>query len=167
MLEAGYDQIACTQPRRIACLSLAKRVGYETLNEFKTEVAYQVRFEKSRTKHTKILFLTEGVLLRQMQTDPNLSQYSIIVVDEVHERHVFTDFLLGILKCLIKQRSDLKIILMSATINIDLFSNYFDNCVIVKVINKYILILRLNNVNQLFKKRFLAVRIKLRWNIYQ
>lgn len=135
MLEAGYDQIACTQPRRIACLSLAKRVGYETLNEFKTEVAYQVRFEKSRTKHTKILFLTEGVLLRQMQTDPNLSQYSIIVVDEVHERHVFTDFLLGILKCLIKQRSDLKIILMSATINIDLFSNYFDNCVIVKVIS--------------------------------
>ena len=92
-----------------------------------------MRFEKTRTKHTKILFLTEGVLLRQIQTDPNLSQYSFIVVDEVHERHVFTDFLLGILKCLIKQRSDLKIILMSATINIDLFSNYFDNCVIVKV----------------------------------
>lgn len=92
-----------------------------------------MRFEKTRTKHTKILFLTEGVLLRQIQTDPNLSQYNFIVVDEVHERHVFTDFLLGILKCLIKQRSDLKIILMSATINIDLFSNYFDNCVIVKV----------------------------------
>jgi HrpA-like RNA helicase len=137
-------------------MSLSKRVSYETLNEFKTEVAYQVcihafiirfktvvikksfisqkvRFEKTRTKHTKILFLTEGVLLRQMQTDPNLMQYDLIVVDEVHERHVFTDFLLGILKCLVRQRSDLKIILMSATINIDLFSNYFNDCVIVKV----------------------------------
>ena len=93
----------------------------------------KVRFEKTRTKFTKILFLTEGVLLRQIQSDPNLSQYNFIVVDEVHERHVFTDFLLGVLKCLIKQRSDLKIILMSATINIDLFSNYFDQCVIVKV----------------------------------
>lgn len=116
-------------------MSLAKRVGYETLNEFRTEVAYQVRFDKTRTKHTKILFLTEGVLLRQMQGDPMLSQYDIIVVDEVHERHVFTDFLLGILKCLVKQRKDLKIILMSATINIDLFTNYFDECVIVKVKN--------------------------------
>lgn len=68
-----------------------------------------------------------------MQTDPSLSQYDFIVVDEVHERHVFTDFLLGILKCLAKQRPDLKIILMSATINIDLFSNYFDESVIVKI----------------------------------
>ena len=68
-----------------------------------------------------------------MQTDPSLMQYNIIVVDEVHERHVFTDFLLGILKCLIKQRKDLKIILMSATINIELFSNYFDDCYIVKI----------------------------------
>ncbi len=137
LLESGCENIACTQPRRIACMSLAKRVSYETLNEFRSEVAYQVRFEKTRTKHTKILFLTEGVLLRQIQTDSNLKQYDYIVVDEVHERHVFTDFLLGILKCLVKQRDDLKVILMSATINIDLFSNYFDNCVIVKVRNKF------------------------------
>lgn len=68
-----------------------------------------------------------------MQTDAMLNQYDFIVVDEVHERHVFTDFLLGILKCLVGQRPDLKIILMSATINIELFSNYFDDCVIVKV----------------------------------
>jgi HrpA-like RNA helicase len=114
-------------------MSLAKRVSYETLNEYRTEVAYQVRFERTRTKHTKILFLTEGVLLRQLQTDSQLSAYSYIVVDEVHERHVFTDFLLGILKCLMEQRKSLKIILMSATINIDLFSKYFNDCVVVKV----------------------------------
>jgi HrpA-like RNA helicase len=68
-----------------------------------------------------------------MQTDPNLMQYDFIVVDEVHERHVFTDFLLGILKCLVRQRADLKIILMSATINIDMFAKYFNDCVIVKI----------------------------------
>jgi ATP-dependent RNA helicase DHX34 len=133
LIEADYDKIACTQPRRIACLSLAKRVSYETLNEYRTQVAHQVRFERTRTKHTKILFLTEGVLLRQIQTDPMLKQYNIIVVDEVHERHVFTDFLLGILKCLITKRSDLKVILMSATINIELFSKYFNNCVVIKI----------------------------------
>ena len=95
--------------------------------------SFKVRFEKTRTRSTKILFLTEGVLLRQIQTDPNLDQYNLIVVDEVHERHVYTDFLLGILKCLIRHRSDLKIILMSATINIDLFANYFDESVVIKV----------------------------------
>ena len=92
-----------------------------------------MRFEKTRTKSTKILFITEGVLLRQIQTDPDLEQYNLIVVDEVHERHVFTDFLLGILKCLTKKRPDLKVILMSATINIDLFSNYFEEAVVIKV----------------------------------
>lgn len=114
-------------------MSLAKRVSYETLNEFRTEVAHQVRFEKTRTRHTKILFLTEGVLIRQMQSDNELKQYDYLVVDEVHERHVFTDFLLGILKCLIQQRKDLKLILMSATINIDLFARYFDDSVIIKI----------------------------------
>uniref|UniRef100_A0A2C9JVF9 RNA helicase n=1 Tax=Biomphalaria glabrata TaxID=6526 RepID=A0A2C9JVF9_BIOGL len=83
LLEAGYQKIACTQPRRIACISLAKRVGYETLNEYGSEVAYQVRFEKSKTQSTRILFLTEGLLLRQMKTDPLLEMYNIIIIDEV------------------------------------------------------------------------------------
>lgn len=77
--------------------------------------------------------MTEGILLRQLQTDASLSDYDILVIDEVHERHLFTDFIMGIIKCLITQRKDLKVILMSATINIDLFSNYFDHCPVVKV----------------------------------
>ena len=83
LLEAGFDKIACTQPRRIACISLSKRVSYETLNEYGSQVAFQVRFEKTKTAATKILFLTEGLLLRQMSTDQLLSQYSVIVIDEV------------------------------------------------------------------------------------
>ncbi|KAK6188313.1 hypothetical protein SNE40_004514 [Patella caerulea] len=133
LLHAGFTKIACTQPRRIACISLSKRVGYETLNEFGSQVAYQVRFEKSKTQSTKILFLTEGLLLRQMTSDMYLSQYDVIVIDEVHERHIFTDFLLGVLKCLLKQREDLKLVLMSATINISLFSSYFENAPVIKV----------------------------------
>lgn len=133
LLSAGYTNIACTQPRRIACISLAKRVGYETLNEYGSDVAYQVRFETSKTKKTKVLFLTEGLLLRQFQSDPTLSMYNIVVVDEVHERHINGDFLLGVLKCLLQQRTDLKLVLMSATINIELFAHYFDSAPVIQV----------------------------------
>ncbi|XP_060072123.1 probable ATP-dependent RNA helicase DHX34 [Ylistrum balloti] len=133
LMAAGFTNIACTQPRRIACISLSKRVGYETLNEYGSEVAYQVRFEKTKTRFTRILFLTEGLLLRQMTSDPHLKQYSVIVIDEVHERHIHTDFLLGILKCLLRHREDIKLILMSATINIHLFSEYFEDAPVVKV----------------------------------
>ncbi|CAL1528445.1 unnamed protein product [Lymnaea stagnalis] len=133
LMEAGYEKIACTQPRRIACISLSKRVGYETLNEYGSQVAYQVRFDKSKTATTKILFLTEGLLLRQMSSDPLLEMYNVIVIDEVHERHIYTDFLLGVLKCILKQRSDLKLVLMSATININLFSHYFHDAPVMKV----------------------------------
>ncbi|KAL5004825.1 hypothetical protein ScPMuIL_018281 [Solemya velum] len=133
LLKAGFTKIACTQPRRIACISLSKRVAYETLNQYGSSVAYQVRFERTKTQSTKILFLTEGLLLRQMTSDPYLKQYSVIVIDEVHERHIHTDFLLGVIKCLIAQRDDLKLVLMSATINIHLFSGYFDDAPVIKV----------------------------------
>ncbi|CAM0139298.1 unnamed protein product [Umbelopsis sp. WA50703] len=95
LLKAGFSRIACTQPRRIACSSLAKRVSYETMNEYGSEIAYQVR-------------------------------YDVIVVDEVHERHLIGDFLLGILKQLLKERDDMHVILMSATLNAELFAQYFD-----------------------------------------
>ncbi|OZJ05398.1 hypothetical protein BZG36_01988 [Bifiguratus adelaidae] len=126
LLEAGFRHIACTQPRRIACYSLAKRVAYETLNVYGSEIAYQVRFQGNKSRRTRILFLTEGLLLRQFGADPNLSQYDVIIVDEVHERHIMGDFLLGILKQLLDKRKDLHVVLMSATINAELFAKYFD-----------------------------------------
>ncbi|CAG2109868.1 unnamed protein product, partial [Medioppia subpectinata] len=134
LLSGGYENICCSQPRRIACISLRKRVAYETHNEFGTQIGYQIRFERSKSKHTKILFLTEGLLLRQVSTDPMLANYNVIILDEVHERHLSCDFLLGVMKCLIHRRShDLKVILMSATINIQLFSEYFGNCPVIQV----------------------------------
>ncbi|XP_069500655.1 probable ATP-dependent RNA helicase DHX34 [Ambystoma mexicanum] len=133
LLAAGFSHIACTQPRRIACISLAKRVGIESLNQYGSQVGYQIRFESTRSTATKIVFLTEGLLLRQIQHETELTQYQVLIVDEVHERHLHSDFLLGVLKQLLSLRRDMKIILMSATINIKLFSEYFDCAPVVQV----------------------------------
>ncbi|KAL6115782.1 dhx34 [Pungitius sinensis] len=133
LLSAGFTHIACTQPRRIACISLAKRVSFESLNQYGSKVGYQIRFETTRTPATKLLFLTEGLLLRQIQQDKTLSQYQVLIVDEVHERHLHCDFLLGVLRSLLSDHSDLRLILMSATINIKLFSDYFNRAPVLQV----------------------------------
>ncbi|XP_043233038.1 probable ATP-dependent RNA helicase DHX34 [Amphibalanus amphitrite] len=125
LLQAGYNSIACTQPRRIACIALCQRVSHETLQQYGDQIGYQIRFEKRRTARTRVVFLTEGLLLRQVSADPLLSQYDVIVLDEVHERHLQGDFLLGVMKCLVRQRPELRLVLMSATINIQLFRDYF------------------------------------------
>jgi HrpA-like RNA helicase len=86
------------------------------------------------SNNTRLNLHFTGLLLRQLSEDQHLKQYNVIVIDEVHERHIHTDFLLGVLKCLLKHRDDLKLVLMSATINIDLFSGYFDDAPVVKVL---------------------------------
>ncbi|XP_019944175.2 probable ATP-dependent RNA helicase DHX34 [Paralichthys olivaceus] len=133
LLSAGFTHIACTQPRRIACISLAKRVSFESLNQYGSKVGYQIRFETTRTLATKLLFLTEGLLLRQIQQDLTLSQHQVVILDEVHERHLHCDFLLGVLRSLVAERPDLHLILMSATINIKLFSDYFSSAPVLQV----------------------------------
>ncbi|KAG7471156.1 hypothetical protein MATL_G00121320 [Megalops atlanticus] len=133
LLSSGFSNIACTQPRRIACISLAKRVSFESLNQYGSKVGYQIRFETTRTPATKLLFLTEGLLLRQIQQDGALGQYQVLIVDEVHERHLHCDFLLGVLRSLLALRPELRLILMSATINIKLFSSYFNNAPVLQV----------------------------------
>ncbi|XP_066540276.1 probable ATP-dependent RNA helicase DHX34 [Hoplias malabaricus] len=133
LLSSGFSHIACTQPRRIACISLAKRVSFESLNQYGSKVGYQIRFESSRTPATKLLFLTEGLLLRQIQQDPSLAQYQVLIVDEVHERHLHCDFLLGVLRSLLALRPDMRLVLMSATINIKLFSSYYNDAPVLQV----------------------------------
>uniref|UniRef100_A0A3B4X292 DEAH (Asp-Glu-Ala-His) box polypeptide 34 n=1 Tax=Seriola lalandi dorsalis TaxID=1841481 RepID=A0A3B4X292_SERLL len=133
LLSSGFNNIACTQPRRIACISLAKRVSFESLNQYGSKVGYQIRFETTRTTATKLSFLTEGLLLRQIQQDRTLAQYQVVIVDEVHERHLHCDFLLGVLRSLVAERPDLRLILMSATINIKLFSDYFSSAPVLQV----------------------------------
>ncbi|XP_074423363.1 putative ATP-dependent RNA helicase DHX34 isoform X4 [Larus michahellis] len=133
LLAAGYSHVACSQPRRIACISLAKRVAFESLHQYGDQVGYQIRFESTRSPATKIVFLTEGLLLRQVQREPALPGYHVLIADEVHERHLHSDFLLGVLRRLLPSRPDLKLVLMSATINIRLFSGYFGGAPVLQV----------------------------------
>lgn len=134
MEDTKYKKIVVTQPRRIACVSLSKRVSYESLTDFKSTIGYQIRFERTKTKATKVVFMTEGLLLRQVQDADVMESYDVIILDEVHERHLHCDFLVGIMKCLI-QKQKFKLILMSATINIELYANYFktENCQVIEV----------------------------------
>ncbi|XP_051504272.1 putative ATP-dependent RNA helicase DHX57 isoform X2 [Myxocyprinus asiaticus] len=120
--------IICTQPRRISAIAVATRVAQERAEALGHSSGYQIRLETVRSSSTRLLFCTTGVLLRRLEGDAELSGITHVIVDEVHERTEESDFLLLFLKDLIMKRSDLKIILMSATLNAELFSQYFNNC---------------------------------------
>ncbi|KAK5607125.1 hypothetical protein CRENBAI_007306 [Crenichthys baileyi] len=120
--------IICTQPRRISAMSVAQRVAQERAECLGHTVGYQIRLETVRTSATRLLYCTTGVLLRRLEGEADLRGVTHVFVDEVHERTEESDFLLLVLKDLITKREDLKIILMSATLNANLFSEYFYNC---------------------------------------
>ncbi|CAI0402208.1 unnamed protein product [Linum tenue] len=126
-LRGGSCSIICTQPRRISAISVAARVSSERGEPLGGSVGYQIRLESKRSALTRLLFCTTGVLLRQLVQDPNLTGVTHLLVDEIHERGMNEDFLLIILRDLLPRRPDLRLILMSATINADLFSKYFGN----------------------------------------
>lgn len=120
--------IGCTQPRRVAAMSVAKRVSEEMNCKLGDEVGFAIRFEdKTNPRKTVIKYMTEGVLLREILVDPNLDKYSCIIMDEAHERSLNTDVLLGLFKMLLTRRKDLKLIVTSATLNADRFTRYFGN----------------------------------------
>lgn len=119
--------IGITQPRRIAAIQLARRVSQELDCELGTTVGYAVRFKDvTSPDHTMIKYLTEGLLIKEMIQDPCLEKYAAIMIDEVHERNLNTDIILGLMKCIVAKRADLKLILSSATPNIDSIVKFFD-----------------------------------------
>ncbi|XVF68240.1 hypothetical protein PTKIN_Ptkin10aG0189200 [Pterospermum kingtungense] len=143
MIESGHGghcNIICTQPRRIAAISVAERVADERCEPSPGSdgslVGYQVRLDSARNEKTKLLFCTTGILLRKLAGDKSLTNVSHIIVDEVHERSLLGDFLLIVLKNLIEKQSahgapKLKVVLMSATVDSDLFSRYFGLCPVI------------------------------------
>ncbi|KAK0057271.1 ATP-dependent RNA helicase DHX37 [Biomphalaria pfeifferi] len=130
LYEAGYAHqsgiICVTEPRRVAAISMSKRVAAE-MNLTDREISYQIRFEGNTTPETKIKFVTDGVLLKEAQQDPLLTKYSVIIIDEAHERSVYTDILIGLLSIVLRQRAKrgrpLKLIIMSATLRIEDFTS--------------------------------------------
>ncbi|XP_065865463.1 probable pre-mRNA-splicing factor ATP-dependent RNA helicase DEAH5 [Euphorbia lathyris] len=136
LAEAGYTargKIACTQPRRVAAVSVAKRVAEEFGCRLGEEVGYSIRFDDCAGPDTVIKYMTEGLLLREILTDMKLSQYSVIMLDEAHERSIYTDVLFALLKQLLKRRPTLRLIVTSATLDAERFSGYFFNCKIFSI----------------------------------
>jgi len=135
--EAGYtkngQKIGCTQPRRVAAMSVAARVAEEMGTRLGNEVGYAIRFEDNTSDKTVLKYMTDGMLLREMLTDPELSNYSALMIDEAHERTVSTDIAMGLLKDIAKARPDLKLLISSATMDAVKFQKYFDDAPIFNI----------------------------------
>ncbi|KAM6179571.1 putative ATP-dependent RNA helicase DHX57 [Erethizon dorsatum] len=125
--------IICTQPRRISAISVAERVAKERAERVGLTVGYQIRLESVKSCATRLLYCTTGVLLRRLEGDTALQGVTHIIVDEVHERTEESDFLLLVLKDIVLQRPSLQVILMSATLNAELFSEYFNSCPVITI----------------------------------
>ena len=135
-LEAGRGSkkmIGCTQPRRIAAITVAQRVAQELGEEYDYIVGHKIRFQDKTTKNTKIKFMTDGILLAETRSDHGLHSYDTIIIDEAHERRLNIDFLLGYAKQLLLKRKDLKVIITSATIDTEKFAAHFNKAPIIEV----------------------------------
>ncbi|KAG9000108.1 DEAH-box ATP-dependent RNA helicase prp22 [Tulasnella sp. JGI-2019a] len=130
---ADHKKIGCTQPRRVAAMSVAKRVAEEVGCRLGQEVGYTIRFEDCTSPETKIKYMTDGMLQRECLIDPDMTNYSVIILDEAHERTIATDVLFGLLKKTVKRRPDLKLIVTSATLDAEKFSKYFFGCPIFTI----------------------------------
>lgn len=136
LAEAGFaneGMIGCTQPRQVAAMSVAKRVAEEVGCKLGEEVGYNVRFDDTTSPLTKIKYMTDGMLLREILGDPDMKRYSVIMLDEAHERTISTDVLFALLKKALRRRPDLKVIVTSATLDADKFSMYFNECPIFTI----------------------------------
>ncbi|XP_016165954.1 DExH-box ATP-dependent RNA helicase DExH5, mitochondrial isoform X2 [Arachis ipaensis] len=132
-LQGAACNIICTQPRRISAISVSERVALERGEKLGESVGYKVRLEGIKGRDTRLLFCTTGILLRRLIADRKLKDVTHIIVDEIHERGMNEDFLLIVLKDLLPRRPEMKLILMSATLDAELFSSYFNGAAIIKI----------------------------------
>ncbi|KAL4646823.1 putative pre-mRNA-splicing factor ATP-dependent RNA helicase DHX16 [Arapaima gigas] len=137
LLEEGYTKggmkIGCTQPRRVAAMSVAARVAQEMGVKLGNEVGYSIRFEDCTSERTVLKYMTDGMLLREFLTEPDLASYSVIIIDEAHERTLHTDILFGLIKDIARFRPDLKVLVASATLDTERFSCFFDDAPVFRI----------------------------------
>ncbi|AHH03843.1 ATP-dependent endopeptidase Lon [Borrelia nietonii YOR] len=130
---AKLGKIGVTQPRRIATISIAEYIAKHIGVNLGEEVGYKIRFQEITSPKTKIKLMTDGVLLQELKKDTLLYEYDVIIIDEAHERSLNIDFILGLIKDILKKRNDFKVIISSATINTKVFSKYFNNAPILNI----------------------------------
>ncbi|KAM5263648.1 pre-mRNA-splicing factor ATP-dependent RNA helicase DHX16 isoform 1-T1 [Ctenodactylus gundi] len=137
LFEEGYTKnsmkIACTQPRRVAAMSVAARVAREMGVKLGNEVGYSIRFEDCTSERTVLRYMTDGMLLREFLSEPDLASYSVVMVDEAHERTLHTDILFGLIKDVARFRPELKVLVASATLDTARFSTFFDDAPIFRI----------------------------------
>ena len=126
-------KVACTQPRRVAAICVAKRVSEEMDVKIGEQVGYSVRFDDCCTESTVLKYLTDGMLLREAMKNKTLDSYNVVILDEAHERTLATDILFGLMKEVLQQRQDLKLIVMSATLNAEKFQDFFEGAPLLSV----------------------------------
>ncbi len=134
--EEGFTStgmVCCTQPRRVAATSIARRVAEEVGCRLSSTVGYSIRFDDKTSPDTRIKFATDGMLLREVMTDPLLSRYSVVMLDEAHERTINTDILFALLREISEKRSDFRLIISSATLDSVRFGEYFNSCPIFRI----------------------------------
>lgn len=134
--DAGFSRhgkIGVTQPRRIAAISVSSFIAKQYGTDIPGLVGYKMRFVDQTNPDTRIVIMTDGILLQELKGDPYLSDYDVLMVDEAHERSLNIDFILGLLKAILRARDDLKIVISSATINARVFSEYFDECPVISI----------------------------------
>ena len=135
--EAGFckdgKKVGCTQPRRVAAMSVAARVAEEMSVKLGNEVGYSIRFEDCTSERTVLKYMTDGMLLREFLSEPDLASYSVIIVDEAHERTLHTDVLFGLVKDIVRFRPDLKLLISSATLDAQKFSEFFDDAPVFRI----------------------------------
>lgn len=127
-------RICVTQPRRVATISMAKRICYERRRILGKEISYAIRFDDRCSEHTKLRYVTDGILVRECIEDPLILKYNVVILDEAHERSLYTDVLFSLIKqAVIKRKGNLKLICTSATLDVHLFSKFFNSCPVIEM----------------------------------
>jgi ATP-dependent RNA helicase DHX8/PRP22 len=161
-------RIVITQPRRVATIQMAKRVSFETKKKLGDEVGYSIRFEDCSNEKTVVKYVTDGILVRECLADHNLSKYNIIILDEAHERSLYTDILFALVKqAVLRRNNDLRLIITSATLDTKQFSSYFNECPVYSIQGRCYPVDVIYHTSRMEKRVENSVKIAIRIHLHE
>lgn len=165
---SGAPRVVITQPRRVAAIQMAKRVAFEKKYKLGEEIGYSIRFEDHSNENTTIKYVTDGILVRECLSDQNLSKYNVIILDEAHERSLYTDILFALCKKAVLNRNhDLRLIITSATLDTKQFSKYFNDCPIFSIHGRCYPVDKIYYTSRMEKRVENSVKIAIRIHLHE